>query len=47
MLRAIVAVLLIFWLLGFTLHVAGGLIHLLILVALIVFVFDLLARRKA
>jgi hypothetical protein len=47
MLRAIVAVLLIFWLLGFTLHVAGGLIHLLIVVALIVFIFDLLARRKA
>jgi hypothetical protein len=47
MLRAIVAVLLIFWLLGFTLHVAGGLIHLLVVVALIVLVFDLLARRKA
>jgi hypothetical protein len=47
MLRAIVAVLLIFWLLGFTLHVAGGLIHLLVIVALIVLVFDLLARRKA
>lgn len=47
MLRAIVAVLLIFWLLGFTLHVAGGLIHLLVVVALIVFIFDLLARRKA
>jgi hypothetical protein len=47
MLRAVVAVLLIFWLLGFSLHVAGGLIHLLIVVALIVFIFDLLARRKA
>jgi len=47
MLRAIVAVLLIFWLLGFSLHVAGGLIHLLVVVALIVFIFDLLARRKA
>lgn len=47
MLRAIVAVLLIFWLLGFTLHVAGGVIHLLVVVALIVFIFDLLARRKA
>ena len=47
MLRAVVAILLIFWLLGFSLHVAGGLIHLLIVVALIVFIFDLLARRKA
>jgi hypothetical protein len=44
MLRAIVAVLLILWLLGFSLHIAGGVIHLLIVVALIVFIFDLLAR---
>jgi hypothetical protein len=47
MLRAIIAILLILWLLGFSLHVAGGLIHLLVVVALIVFIFDLLARRKA
>jgi hypothetical protein len=47
MLRAIIAILLILWLLGFSLHVAGGLIHLLVVVALIVFILDLLARRKA
>jgi hypothetical protein len=47
MLRAIIAILLILWLLGFSLHLAGGLIHLLVVVALIVFIFDLLARRKA
>lgn len=47
MLRAIIAILLILWLLGFSLHVAGGLIHLLIVVALVVLIFDLLARRKA
>jgi hypothetical protein len=47
MLRAIIAVLLILWLLGFSLHVAGGLIHLLIVVALIVLVFDILGRRRA
>ena len=47
MLRAIIAILLILWLLGFSLHVAGGLIHLLVVVALIVFIFDLLAWRKA
>jgi len=47
MLRAIIVILLILWLLGFSLHVAGGLIHLLVVVALIVFIFDLLARRKA
>ena len=35
MLWAIVAVLLILWLLGFSLPVAGGLIHLLLVVALV------------
>ena len=46
MLWTIVAVLLILWLLGFTLHVAGGLIHLLLVVALIVFVINLLSGRR-
>ena len=35
MLWTIVVLLLILWLLGFTLHVAGGLIHLLLVVALV------------
>jgi hypothetical protein len=46
MLWTIVAVLLILWLLGFSLHVAGGLIHLLLVVALIVVVFNLLSGRR-
>jgi len=46
MLWTIVAVLLILWLLGFTLHVAGGLIHLLLVVALIVVVFNLISGRR-
>lgn len=47
MLWTIVAVLLILWLLGFSLHVAGGLIHLLLVVALIVVVFNLISGRRA
>lgn len=43
----IVAVLLIMWLLGFTLHVAGGLIHLLLLVAVVVLILDLLGGRRS
>ena len=39
---AIVSVLVILWLLGVGFHVAGGLIHLLLVVALAVFVVDLL-----
>jgi Family of unknown function (DUF5670) len=46
MLWTIVAVLLILWLLGFSLHVAGGLIHLLLVVALIVVVVNLLRGRR-
>jgi hypothetical protein len=47
MLWTIVAVLLILWLLGFSLHIAGGLIHILLVVALIVVVINLLSGRSA
>jgi uncharacterized protein DUF5670 len=47
MLWTIVAVLLILWILGFSLHVAGGLIHILLVVALIVVVINLLSGRSA
>jgi hypothetical protein len=46
MLWTIVVVLLILWLLGFSLHVAGGLIHLLLVVALVVVVINLLSGRR-
>ena len=46
MLWTIVAVLLILWLLGFSFHVAGGLIHLLLVVALIVIVINLVRGRR-
>ncbi len=48
MLYTIVVVLLILWLLGFfAFHVAGGLIHLLLVIALVVFVFQLIRGRRA
>jgi hypothetical protein len=46
MLWTIVAVLLILWLLGFSLHVAGGLIHLLLVIAVIVVIVNLLSGRR-
>ena len=46
MLWAIFVVLLVLWLLGFSLHVAGGLIHLLLVVALVVLVINLLSGRR-
>ena len=42
----IVAVLMILWLLGFGLHVAGSLIHLLLVVAITVLIIDLVAGRR-
>jgi hypothetical protein len=46
MLWTIVVLLLVLWLLGFTMHVAGGLIHLLLVVALVVIVLRLLTGRR-
>jgi hypothetical protein len=45
MLWTIFVVLLILWLLGFSLHVAGGLIHLLLVIALVVLVINLVSGR--
>jgi hypothetical protein len=46
MLWTIVAILLILWLLGFSFHVAGGLVHLLLVVAVIVVIVNLLRGRN-
>jgi hypothetical protein len=46
MLWTIVAVLLILWLPGFSLHMAGGLIHVLLVVALIMIVINLVTGRR-
>jgi hypothetical protein len=46
MLWTIVAVLVVLWLLGFSLHVAGGLIHLLLVVALVMVIVNLLGGRR-
>ncbi|MDT8067366.1 MAG: lmo0937 family membrane protein [Terriglobia bacterium] len=45
MLWTIVAVLLVLWLLGFSLHVGGGVIHLLLIFALVVLIFNLFTGR--
>ena len=47
MLWTIFVVMLILWLLGFSLHIAGGLIHLLLVVALIVLLIQLITGRRA
>ncbi len=47
MLWTIVLILLVLWALGFGFHVAGGLIHLLLVVAVVVVLFRLITGRRA
>jgi len=47
MLWTVLVVLLILWLLGFSLHVGGSLIHLLLVVAVVVLVINLVSGRRA
>ena len=48
MLVTIAIILLVLWALGFfAFHVAGGLIHILLIVALVVFVVNLVRGRRA
>ncbi len=42
MLWTIIAVLVILWLLGFSFHIGGNLVHTLLVIALIVFIVQLL-----
>jgi hypothetical protein len=46
MLWTIFVILVVLWLLGFSFHVAGGLIHLLLVIAVVVLVFNLISGRK-
>jgi hypothetical protein len=46
MLWTIFVVLGILWLLGFSLHVGGSLIHLLLVIALVVLIVNLLSGRR-
>lgn len=43
----IVVVLFVLWLLGFAIHIGGGLIHLLLVLAIIGIIYNLLVGRRA
>jgi hypothetical protein len=47
MLWTIAVILLILWVLGFSLHVAGGLIHIILVIAVIVVLIKLFTGRSA
>ena len=47
LLWTIIVVLFVLWLLGFIVHFGGGLIHLLLVIAIILIVFNLITGRGA
>ena len=46
MLWTLIVLLLVFWLLGFAFNVAGGIIHVLIVIAVVLFLVNLLTGRR-
>jgi len=46
MLWTIFVIFLVLWLLGFSLHIAGSLIHILLVVAVIILIFNLVSGRR-
>ncbi len=46
MLWTVFVVLLVLWLLGFSMHIAGGLIHILLVIAVVVLVINLISGRR-
>jgi hypothetical protein len=47
MLWTIILILVVLWLLGFSFHIGGGLIHILLVVALVVLVYNLVTGRRS
>jgi Family of unknown function (DUF5670) len=43
----VIVVLFVLWLLGFAIHIGGGLIHLLLVIALVLLVYNLVTGRGA
>jgi hypothetical protein len=43
----IIGVLVVLWLLGFSFNIGGGIIHALIVIALVLLVFNLITGRRA
>jgi hypothetical protein len=46
MLWTIFVIILILWLLGFSLHIGGGLIHILLVVAVVVLIYNLVTGSR-
>jgi hypothetical protein len=47
MLWTLFIILIVLWLLGFSFNLGGGLIHILLVIALVVLIYNLIARRRS
>jgi len=47
MLWTVFVILLVLWLLGFSFHIGGGLIHILIVIAVVVLILNLIGGRRS
>jgi hypothetical protein len=47
MIYTLISLLILFWIVGLVSHIGGSFIHTLLVVALAIFVFDLLTGRRA
>jgi hypothetical protein len=47
MLYTIIVVLVVLWLLGLIAHIGGGLIHILLVVALVLFIWNMISGRRS
>ena len=46
MLWTLIVLLLLFWVLGLAFHIAGGIIHVLLVIAVVLFLVNLLSGRR-
>ncbi len=44
---AVIVILVVLWLLGFIFHIAGGLIHILLVIAIIVLIYNLIVSTRS
>jgi hypothetical protein len=42
----IISILFVLWLIGFVMHIGGGLIHLLLVIAVVIFLVNLITGRR-
>ncbi|HEY5517541.1 MAG TPA: lmo0937 family membrane protein [Coriobacteriia bacterium] len=47
MLWTIAVILFVLWLLGFSLHIGGSLVHILIVIAVVVVIYNLITGRRS